>query len=162
GRGLGFAVAAEAALKLKETCALQAEAFSGAEIRHGPMALIDEGYPVLIFALRGPEQRGLIELATFFRQRNARVVLAAPNDVPDRDEPEVVRLDVVEDARERGDGLRVHAVHEHDPPLGAGRADRLHRAGEVAVDAVGVLPRLAGGALPIVGLDVPADVDGVL
>jgi glucosamine--fructose-6-phosphate aminotransferase (isomerizing) len=85
GRGLGFAVAAEAALKLKETCALQAEAFSGAEIRHGPMALIDEGYPVLIFALRGPEQKGLVELASFFRQRNARVILAAPHDVPDRD-----------------------------------------------------------------------------
>jgi glucosamine--fructose-6-phosphate aminotransferase (isomerizing) len=85
GRGLGFAVAAEAALKLKETCALQAEAFSGAEIRHGPMALVEEGYPLLIFALRGPEQKGLIELATFFRRRSARVVLAAPADVPERD-----------------------------------------------------------------------------
>lgn len=85
GRGLGFAVALEAALKLKETCAIQAEAFSGAEIRHGPMALIEEGYPLLIFALRGPEQRGLLELAGFFRARNARVVLAAPEDVADRD-----------------------------------------------------------------------------
>jgi glucosamine--fructose-6-phosphate aminotransferase (isomerizing) len=85
GRGLGFAVALEAALKLKETCAIQAEAFSGAEIRHGPMALIEEGYPILIFALRGPEQKGLIELASFFRERHARVVLAAPDDVPERD-----------------------------------------------------------------------------
>lgn len=85
GRGLGFAVALEAALKLKETCAIQAEAFSGAEIRHGPMALIEEGYPVLIFALRGPEQKGLLELASFFRARNARVVLAAPDDVAERD-----------------------------------------------------------------------------
>src|SRR5271155_3899132 len=83
GRGLGFAVALEAALKLKETCAIQAEAFSGAEIRHGPMALIEEGYPLLIFALRGPEQKGLLELASFFRERNARVVLAAPDDVAD-------------------------------------------------------------------------------
>jgi glucosamine--fructose-6-phosphate aminotransferase (isomerizing) len=85
GRGLGFAVALEAALKLKETCALQAEAFSGAEIRHGPMALVDEGYPLMIFALRGPEQKGLLELARFFRSRNARVVLAAPDDVAERD-----------------------------------------------------------------------------
>jgi glucosamine--fructose-6-phosphate aminotransferase (isomerizing) len=42
GRGAGFAIAQEAALKLKETSAIQAEAFSSAEVRHGPMALIDE------------------------------------------------------------------------------------------------------------------------
>jgi glucosamine--fructose-6-phosphate aminotransferase (isomerizing) len=85
GRGLGFAVALEAALKLKETCAIQAEAFSAAELRHGPMALVEEGYPLLVFALRGPEQRGLVELASYLRARNARVVLAAPSDVPERD-----------------------------------------------------------------------------
>jgi glutamine---fructose-6-phosphate transaminase (isomerizing) len=85
GRGLGFAAALEAALKLKETCAIQAEAFSGAEIRHGPMALVDEGYPLLVFALRGPEQSGLVELAAFLRARGARVVLAAPADVAERD-----------------------------------------------------------------------------
>jgi glucosamine--fructose-6-phosphate aminotransferase (isomerizing) len=85
GRGLGFAVALEAALKLKETCAIQAEAFSGAEIRHGPMALIEAGYPLLVFALRGPEQKGLVELATYFRRRDARVVLAAPADIAERD-----------------------------------------------------------------------------
>jgi glucosamine--fructose-6-phosphate aminotransferase (isomerizing) len=85
GRGLGFAVALEAALKLKETCAIQAEAFSGAEIRHGPMALIEDGYPLFVFALRGPERKGLIELALDMRARHARVVLAAPADVPERD-----------------------------------------------------------------------------
>ena len=78
GRGPGLAVAMEAALKLKETCGLQAEAFSGAELRHGPMALVDEGYPVLIFAPRGPAQAGLLELARDLRQRGARVLLAAP------------------------------------------------------------------------------------
>jgi glucosamine--fructose-6-phosphate aminotransferase (isomerizing) len=71
GRGLGFAVALEAALKFKETCAIQAEAFSGAEIKHGPMALIDEGYPLLVFAPRGPEQQGLIDLAEEMRGRGA-------------------------------------------------------------------------------------------
>jgi glucosamine--fructose-6-phosphate aminotransferase (isomerizing) len=85
GRGVGFPIALEAALKLKETCALQAEAFSGAEIQHGPMALVDEGYPLLIFATRGPTARGLIELAQAMRQRGARVLLAAPADVPGRD-----------------------------------------------------------------------------
>ena len=85
GRGLGFAVALEAALKFKETCAIQAEAFSSAEIKHGPMALIDDGYPLLIFAPRGPEQAGLIALADEMRGRGARVLLAAPADVASRD-----------------------------------------------------------------------------
>lgn len=85
GRGLGFAVALEAALKLKETCAIQAEAFSSAELRHGPMVLIEAGYPLLVFAPRGPEQAGLIELAKEMRARGAIVLLAAPDDVPSRD-----------------------------------------------------------------------------
>lgn len=78
GRGLGLPVAMEAALKLKETCAIQAEAFSGAEVKHGPMALIEEGYPLLIFAPRGPAQAGLIALADEMRSRGARVLLAVP------------------------------------------------------------------------------------
>jgi len=85
GRGMGFPVALEAALKFKETSALQAEAFSGAEIKHGPMALIDEGYPLLIFATRGPTQAGLLALADEMRGRGARVLLAAPADVAQRD-----------------------------------------------------------------------------
>ncbi|AZF44247.1 Glucosamine-6-phosphate deaminase [isomerizing], alternative [Pseudomonas sp. R1-43-08] len=85
GRGAGFAVAQEAALKLKETSAIQAEAFSSAEVRHGPMALIDADYPLLVFAPRGAEQAGLLTLAADMRQRGARVLLAAPDDVAERD-----------------------------------------------------------------------------
>jgi len=85
GRGAGFAIAQEAALKFKETSTLQAEAFSSAEVRHGPMALIDEDYPLLIFAPRGVEQAGLLTLASDMRQRGARVLLAAPDDVAERD-----------------------------------------------------------------------------
>lgn len=84
-RGLGLTVALEAALKLKETSALQAEAFSGAEIKHGPMALVEDGYPLLIFALRGPGQAGLVALAEEMRGRGARVLLAAPTDIASRD-----------------------------------------------------------------------------
>jgi glucosamine--fructose-6-phosphate aminotransferase (isomerizing) len=85
GRGISFPVALEAALKFKETSALQAEAFSGAEIKHGPMALIEDGYPLLVFATRGPTQAGLVQLAADMRQRGARVLLAAPADVAERD-----------------------------------------------------------------------------
>jgi glucosamine--fructose-6-phosphate aminotransferase (isomerizing) len=85
GRGISFPVALEASLKFKETSALQAEAFSGAEIKHGPMALIEEGYPLVIFATRGPTQASLVQLATEMRGRGARVLLAAPADVAERD-----------------------------------------------------------------------------
>ncbi|MDE1178953.1 SIS domain-containing protein [Paraburkholderia sp.] len=81
GRGLGLAIAQEAALKLKETSGIQAEAFSSAEVRHGPMELIDRDYPLLVFAPRGPEQAGLLQLARDMRARGARVLLAAPSDV---------------------------------------------------------------------------------
>ncbi len=89
GRGTGLPIAMEAALKFKETCGIQAEAFSGAEVKHGPMALIEEGYPLLVFAPRGPAQEGLIALAEEMRQRGAKVLLAAPPNVPDADLPVV-------------------------------------------------------------------------
>jgi len=85
GRGISFPLALESSLKFKETSALQAEAFSGAEIKHGPMALIEEGYPLLIYATRGPTQASLVALADEMRGRGARVLLAAPADIASRD-----------------------------------------------------------------------------
>jgi glucosamine--fructose-6-phosphate aminotransferase (isomerizing) len=84
GRGTGLSVAQEAALKLKETSGIQAEAFSSAEVKHGPMALVHSGYPMLVFAPRGPAQQDLLALAADMRQRGANVLLAAPEDVPGR------------------------------------------------------------------------------
>jgi glucosamine--fructose-6-phosphate aminotransferase (isomerizing) len=76
GRGLGLGVAQEAALKLKETCGLHAEAISAAELRHGPMAIVRAGFPVLIFA-QNDETRGGVELlASELAGRNAEVLLA--------------------------------------------------------------------------------------
>jgi glutamine---fructose-6-phosphate transaminase (isomerizing) len=83
GRGTGLPVAMEAALKLKEVCGIQAEAYSGAEVQHGPMALVEAGFPMLVFAPRGPARPGLLELAARMRERGAQVLLAAPPDVPD-------------------------------------------------------------------------------
>jgi glutamine---fructose-6-phosphate transaminase (isomerizing) len=99
GRGLGLPVALEAALKFKETCGIQAEAFSGAEIQHGPMRLVEAGYPLLVFAPRGPAQAGLLEVAQAMRARGARVLLAAPAGTPDANlllqESAVPELDAV-------------------------------------------------------------------
>lgn len=87
GRGTGLALAQEAALKLKETCGIQAEAFSGAEVRHGPMAIVEAGFPLIVFAPRGPAQAGLLALAQDLRTQGARVLLAAPPDSPGVDLP---------------------------------------------------------------------------
>jgi glutamine---fructose-6-phosphate transaminase (isomerizing) len=61
GRGATFAVAAEAALKLKETSAIHAEAFSSAEVLHGPAGIIGPGFPVLCFAPADEAREGFFE-----------------------------------------------------------------------------------------------------
>ena len=76
GRGVGFAVAQEAALKLKETSQLHAEPFSTAELRHGPMALVRDGFPALIFSQSDETGRMVQETATVLAERGARVFLA--------------------------------------------------------------------------------------
>ncbi|MBS0382735.1 MAG: SIS domain-containing protein [Proteobacteria bacterium] len=78
GRGYGLAAAQEAALKLKETCALHAEAFSSAEVRHGPMELVGPHLPVLLFAQDDGALEGTLQAAAEFRQRGTHVWIAAP------------------------------------------------------------------------------------
>ena len=76
GRGLGLGAAQEAALKLKETCRLHAEAFSAAELRHGPMALVRSGFPVVLFAQSDETRAGIEALAAELVDRGATVMLA--------------------------------------------------------------------------------------
>ena len=87
GRGTGLPIAMEAALKFKEVCGIQAEAYSGAVVQHGPMALVEAGFPMLVLAPRGPAQPGLLLLAEQMRQRGARVLLAAPAGTAGSDLP---------------------------------------------------------------------------
>ncbi len=74
GRGPGFAIAQEAALKFKETCGLHAEAFSTAEIRHGPMALVGAGFPVLAFLPTDETRAGVEETVAVLRAQGATVL----------------------------------------------------------------------------------------
>ena len=76
GRGLGLGVAQEAALKFKETCGLHAEAISSAEVRHGPMAIVRAGFPVLMFAQNDETREGVETLATELAARRADVMFA--------------------------------------------------------------------------------------
>jgi glucosamine--fructose-6-phosphate aminotransferase (isomerizing) len=71
GRGPTLAIAREAALKLKETCNLHAEAFSSAEFQHGPMALVSELYPILMFLPNDAAAAGVKALAADLRCKGA-------------------------------------------------------------------------------------------
>ena len=80
GRGPTLAVAREAALKLKETCALHAEAFSSAEFRHGPIALVSSTYPVLVFAPTDEAASGIGAFVTDLRRKGGFVLVAEPGE----------------------------------------------------------------------------------
>jgi glucosamine--fructose-6-phosphate aminotransferase (isomerizing) len=76
GRGPTLAIAREAALKLKETCGIHAEAFSGAEFLHGPVTLASQGYPILMFMPRDAAFAGMQALAANLSQKGSRILLA--------------------------------------------------------------------------------------
>ena len=63
GRGPALAIAHEAALKFKETCNQHAEAYSAAEVLHGPVSMIGSGFPVLALAARDSAEASVIETA---------------------------------------------------------------------------------------------------
>ena len=76
GRGLGLGIAQEAALKLKETSQIHAEAFSTAELAHGPMALVKPGFPVLMFSQSGEMSESFEQSVNQLVERKARLFLA--------------------------------------------------------------------------------------
>jgi glucosamine--fructose-6-phosphate aminotransferase (isomerizing) len=78
GRGQGLSVAQEIALKLNEVCRLPTLAYSTAEFRHGPMALVREGDPVLVLGMRGPEWDGILDTVGFLKDIGASVIFVAP------------------------------------------------------------------------------------
>ena len=82
GRGHGFGIAQEMALKVKETCGFHAEAFSAAEVRHGPMALVGPGFPVLLTAQDDESQASVRALAEEFAGRSAPLLVAGLKDAP--------------------------------------------------------------------------------
>jgi glucosamine--fructose-6-phosphate aminotransferase (isomerizing) len=81
GRGLGLGIAQEAALKFKETCGLHAEAFSAAEVKHGPMALVGDDFPLLVFRQDDETADGTDALVAEVVDRGG-IVLLAGGSVP--------------------------------------------------------------------------------
>lgn len=83
GRGFGFPVALEWALKLKEVAGLPAEPYSAADYRHGPIAVATEGVPALLIDAEGPARDDVAALAGQLRARGARVLRASDDGAGD-------------------------------------------------------------------------------
>jgi glutamine---fructose-6-phosphate transaminase (isomerizing) len=79
GRGYLFAIALEVALKLKETASVLAQGYSAADLRHGPIAVIERDFPVVVLAAPGPTQDDLDALTVMLRERGAKVLRVAPD-----------------------------------------------------------------------------------
>ncbi|PRP91737.1 Glutamine--fructose-6-phosphate aminotransferase [Enhygromyxa salina] len=77
GRGLSFPVALEGALKLKEISYVHAEGYASGEMKHGPIALIDESVPVVVLALEGPGYHKTLSNLEEVRSRGAKIIAVA-------------------------------------------------------------------------------------
>ena len=81
GRGFNYATAFEIALKIKETSYIIAEPYSSADFRHGPIAMVDAGFPVVLIAPSGQALADVAELVDGLNQLQANVI--AITDQPD-------------------------------------------------------------------------------
>lgn len=98
GRGPTLAIAREAALKLKETCGLQAEAYSSAEFMHGPVTLVAPGYPLLVLAPTDEAQAGLQALSRDLLDKRAGLLTTAADGAG-------VRLPTLPDEQPEADAI---------------------------------------------------------
>lgn len=73
GRGPSWAISNEAALKFKETCLVHAESYSSAEVLHGPVSIVGEGFPVIAFAARDAAEDSIAQSADALAEKGARV-----------------------------------------------------------------------------------------
>ncbi len=77
GRGIMYPIALEGALKLKEISYIHAEGYAAGEMKHGPIALIDERMPVLVIATRGPLYDKVVSNLEQVRSRDGQVIAIA-------------------------------------------------------------------------------------
>jgi glutamine---fructose-6-phosphate transaminase (isomerizing) len=77
GRGIGYPMALEGALKLKEISYIQAEGYAAGELKHGPLALVDENTTVLVVATRSETLDKLLSNVEEVRARGGRIIAIA-------------------------------------------------------------------------------------
>ncbi|MFG0335225.1 MAG: glutamine--fructose-6-phosphate transaminase (isomerizing), partial [Maioricimonas sp. JB049] len=94
GRGVNFPAALEGALKLKEVSYIHAEGLPAAEMKHGPIAMIDKGTPVVVLAPHDSVYSKVLSNIEEVRSRGAHVIAVTSADAPELDQlaHEVVRI----------------------------------------------------------------------
>jgi glucosamine--fructose-6-phosphate aminotransferase (isomerizing) len=85
GRGYQFPVALEGALKLKEVSYIHAEGYPAAEMKHGPIALIDEDMPVVFLAPRDPVFGKVVSNIEEVKARGGRIIAVVSDEAPELD-----------------------------------------------------------------------------
>jgi glucosamine--fructose-6-phosphate aminotransferase (isomerizing) len=75
-RGIGLGIAQESALKFKEVCGLHAEAFSAAEVLHGPIAIAGDNFPMLVYAQNDKTRPGIDALLETLTDRGMTLITA--------------------------------------------------------------------------------------
>jgi glucosamine--fructose-6-phosphate aminotransferase (isomerizing) len=122
-RGYLFAAALETALKIKETCSLLADGYSAADLRHGPIAAVTRGLPVIALLTSGPAHADVVSLVEELRARKASVLtigsgdladVSLPGDVPEALAPIVAVVRGQQLARE----LAIALGYDPDSPAG--------------------------------------------
>jgi glucosamine--fructose-6-phosphate aminotransferase (isomerizing) len=83
GRGYQFPVALEGALKLKEVSYIHAEGYPAAEMKHGPIALIDENMPVVVLAPRDPVYGKVVSNVEEVKARSGKVIAVVSDEAPE-------------------------------------------------------------------------------
>jgi glucosamine--fructose-6-phosphate aminotransferase (isomerizing) len=78
GRGPSWAIANEAALKFKETCLIHAESYSSAEVLHGPVSIVEHGFPVIGFAANDAAEQSLADVVDTLAGKGATVFATTP------------------------------------------------------------------------------------
>ena len=86
GRGINYPIALEGALKLKEISYIHAEGYPAGEMKHGPIALLDEKVPVVAIATKGSVYEKVLSNAQEAKARDARLIGVVPMNDPDAEE----------------------------------------------------------------------------
>jgi len=121
GRGLHLSIAQEAAHKLKETCLIHAEAFSSAEVLHGPNELAGEGFPMLLFRSEDAGDASVKEAARRLNAQGALVMTVGGGDpgslpVPSAPQPALAPILQIQAFYRMTNELACERGHDPDRP----------------------------------------------
>jgi glutamine---fructose-6-phosphate transaminase (isomerizing) len=122
-RGYLFAAALETALKIKETCSVMADGYSAADLRHGPIAAVTRGLPVVALRTAGPAFSDVASLVDELRARGAAVLVFGADEQADVQLPaqapeSLVPIAAVVRGQQLAHGLALRLGRDPDSPEG--------------------------------------------